>query len=284
MPVPGLSGPARLRLRAGPSTYSIVGVTHTTASHLAMDAVTDILAEPVMPWDALICTSQAVVETVKALLAAQGAYLQWRFGTRLGLTIPHFPMISLGVHCKDFEFSEEDRLRARRSLGIGPDEVVALFVGRLSFHAKAHPHAMCVGLEHAARVSRKKIALVQCGWFANEATEKAFKEAQGRFSPNVRAVWSDGRDPRGAQVVVAGSRRLHFPVRQHPGNLRPDADRGDGGGAALHRDRLGRVQGHGARRNRRLSHSDHDAGASDPGMDTPDPSRPGAPATTCSAR
>ena len=42
LPGPDLAPPVWLRPRAGPAAYSIVGVTHTTASHTAMDAVTNL--------------------------------------------------------------------------------------------------------------------------------------------------------------------------------------------------------------------------------------------------
>jgi starch synthase len=203
LPVPGLANPARLRLRAGASAYSLVGVTHTTSSHEAMDAITDLLSAPVMPWDALICTSAAVAGTVAVLIEAQFAYLRWRFGRQLSFVLPQFPIIPLGVHTADFAFSEEARSKARAALGIAADETVALFVGRLSFHAKAHPHAMYVGLEQAARATGSKIVLLQCGWFGNEAIEKAFKDGQARWSASVRAIWSDGRDPQARRQAWA---------------------------------------------------------------------------------
>jgi starch synthase len=194
-PGPGLGGAARLRLRQGPAAYSLVGVTHTTASHIAMDDITQLLAAPVMPWDALICTSSAVGSTVKALLEAELDYLRWRFGPNTMFTLPQLPVIPLGVHCDDFVFTPAERMAARRELGIAEDEVVALFVGRLSFHAKAHPHAMYSGLQAAAERTGKKIVLVQSGWFANEAIAAAFEEGAQQFCPKVRPIFSDGKKP-----------------------------------------------------------------------------------------
>lgn len=43
LPGPGLDTAARLRLRAGVASYSLVGVTHTTAPHSAMDSITGLL-------------------------------------------------------------------------------------------------------------------------------------------------------------------------------------------------------------------------------------------------
>ncbi len=194
LPGPGLDTFARLRLRSGSAAYSLVGVTHTTASHTAMDAIVGLLSAPVMPWDALICTSSAVAGTVKVLLEAEIAYLNWRFGKGITLTLPQLSIIPLGVHCGDFAFSPEERAAARHRLGIGEDEVVALYVGRLSFHAKAHPHPMYAGLQAAAAATGRKIVLVQCGWFANDTIKKSFTDGAAQFCPDVRALFTDGRD------------------------------------------------------------------------------------------
>lgn len=195
MPGPSLDTASRLRLRAGAGAYSLTGVTHTTATHGAMDSIIDMLSAPVMPWDALICTSRAVHSTVQLLLKAELEHLRWRFGPDLRLTLPQLPVIPLGVHCDDFIFSDAERAAARQELGIGADEVVALFVGRLSFHAKAHPHAMYAGLQAAAERSGKKVALLQCGWFANDSIEQCYIDGAAQFCPDVRALFNDGRDP-----------------------------------------------------------------------------------------
>ena len=193
MPGPTLGDLARQRLRASPAAWSITGVTHTTASHGAMDSITELLTAPVMPWDALICTSNAVLATMKVVLEAQRDYLRWRLGGPLTLTLPQLPVIPLGVHCGDFAVSDEERRLARQALGIGDDEVVALFVGRLSFHAKAHPHAMYAGLQAAARSTGRKVVLVQCGWFANKSIEQTFRSGAASACPDVRCIFTDGR-------------------------------------------------------------------------------------------
>jgi alpha-maltose-1-phosphate synthase len=193
MPGPDIGGLARERLRAGPSAWSITGVTHTTASHGAMDAIADLAVAPVMPWDALVCTSRAAAATVQVVLDAQRDYLRWRFGSATTPTLPQLPVIPLGVHCADFVFSSEDRRLSRQALAIEDNEVVALFVGRLSFHAKAHPHAMYGALEEAAQRTGRKLVLVQCGWFASKAIEQAFRSGAAAACPHVRCIFTDGR-------------------------------------------------------------------------------------------
>lgn len=195
LPAPGIGEPAQLRLRGSPADFSICGITHTTATHLAMDAITGLVTSPVMPWDALISTSKAVAATVKLLIDKEAEYLRWRFGSEVSITLPLLPVIPLGVHTTDFAFTAAERAAARRAFGVAEDEVVALFLGRLSFHAKAHPYPMYVGLEKAAQRTGKRLTLIQCGWFANAPIEAAFRAGAARLCPTVRALFTDGKDP-----------------------------------------------------------------------------------------
>ncbi|HVZ46752.1 MAG TPA: glycosyltransferase family 4 protein [Ramlibacter sp.] len=205
-PGPGIGELALQRLRVGTHAWSITGVTHTTASHGVMDSLVELPIAPVMPWDAVICTSHAVRGTVETVLEAQRDYLAWRFGEKpRQWSLPQLPVIPLGVHCADFEFGAQERRAARESLRVAADEVVALFVGRLSFHAKAHPHAMYAALEAAAQRSGHKVVLVQCGWFANDAIDRAFREGAAATCPSVRCVFTDGRDERARRASWAAA-------------------------------------------------------------------------------
>ncbi len=195
VPGPDLGAHAGLRLRRGPAAFSICGVTHTTASHRAQDALSSLARSALMQWDAIICTSAAVAETVRIHRAAEDEYLAWRFGAPVAAPLPQLPVIPLGIHCGDFAATAEDRAAARAALGVAEDEVLALYTGRLSFHAKAHPDPMYRGLEEAARRTGAKVALLQCGWFANDGQRRAFEETAATAAPGVRALFSDGRDP-----------------------------------------------------------------------------------------
>jgi glycosyltransferase involved in cell wall biosynthesis len=195
LPGPNLKDSAWQRAPVGARSYSLCGITHTTASHLATSSITDLLTAPVRSWDALICTSAAVRDTVRILIEDQARYLREQIGaTRFEL--PQLPIIPLGVHFADFVFSDKDRAAARQALGIGADEIVLLFVGRLAFHAKAHPQQMFTALERAAkRFPDKKIRLVQCGWYANEHIEAAVNDAARALCPSVVLQHAEGRDP-----------------------------------------------------------------------------------------
>jgi starch synthase len=187
------------RLRSGVDQWSIMGVTHTTASSGAVELIGGLLTAPVMPWDALICTSLSVLKTVETILGEAREHLAWRLGTQPKGWRPQLPVIPLGIHTEDFAFAPQETVAARAALGIAEDEIVALFVGRLSFHAKAHPHAMYRALETVARRTGRKIVLLQCGWFANDFIENAFREGASRFAPSVRHLFVDGREAEGRQ-------------------------------------------------------------------------------------
>ena len=148
-PGPGIGKHAFHRAAFGHGAWSLCGITHTTSSAGAMDALAELITAPVQPWDAVICTSTAVKDNVQRLLQAQVDYLKDRLGISK-LVLPMLPVIPLGIHTQDFEFTEEQKSNARQALGVDHNTLVVLFMGRLSFHAKAHPLAMYQALQKAA--------------------------------------------------------------------------------------------------------------------------------------
>lgn len=192
LPDPGLHAHAWRRRAGDQRAYSLTGITHTTASASAMDMIAELPLAPIQAWDALICTSRAVKAMVESLLDEQEAYLAERLGaTRF--TRPQFPVIPLGVNCAKFASDSAVRAAQRASLGIAPDDVAVLFMGRLSFHAKAHPYPMYLALERAAAVSGKRLHLIQAGWFANDFIDGAFRDGAKAYCPSVTAHFVDGR-------------------------------------------------------------------------------------------
>jgi len=203
-PGPGIGEHAFQRAAYGHGAGRLCGITHTTSSAGAMDALAGLLTAPVQPWDAVICTSVAVKNNVTRLLQAQALYLKERLGaTRL--VLPLLPVIPLGIHTQDFAFTEEQRVAARVRLGVDVDTLVVLFMGRLSFHAKAHPLAMYQALEAAAKQTGKSVVLVECGWHANKFIEEAYEEAARLACPSVQLVGLDGRKAEDRQTAWAGA-------------------------------------------------------------------------------
>ena len=189
------------------TAWSLCGITHTTSSAGAMDALAELITSPVQPWDAVICTSTAVKDNVQRLLQAQVDYLKDRLGISK-LVLPMLPVIPLGIHTQDFEYTEEQKSNARQALGVDHNTLVVLFMGRLSFHAKAHPLAMYQALQKAATTlaaTGKKIVLVECGWHANDFIEKAYQDAAAQACPDVKVITLDGRQASARQTAWAGA-------------------------------------------------------------------------------
>jgi len=201
LPDPNLAAHAWRRRREGAAQrYSLCGITHTIASHSAMDAIADFVRAPLEPWDALICTSRPVLAAARRLLAAEAEWLGARLRAAPAPALPELALIPLGVECEAHAPDAAQRAAWRRRLGAADADVVFLFVGRLSFHAKANPAPMYLALEQAARRSRKRLHLVQAGWFANDGIKAEFAKAAAALCPSVRNLFLDGRqaEVRGA--------------------------------------------------------------------------------------
>ncbi len=194
VPGPNIGKFAWRRRSVGDHAYSLCGVTHTTATHAIMDAFAGFLTDPAQPWDAVVCTSSVVRDTAEKVTGAYADYLKRDLGARR-LTLPRFPVIPLGVECDRFSFHADLRGKWRQRLGIKPEDIVYLFMGRLSFFEKAHPLPMYLALEKAAQRSKRRLHLIQAGWFPNDGVEQEFREGAKTLCPSVNAIFLDGRDP-----------------------------------------------------------------------------------------
>lgn len=205
-PGPGIGQYAWQRAYFGHGSWSLCGVTHTTSSEGAMDQLANLLTAPVQPWDAVICTSRAVKDNVDRLLDAQYRHLEQRLGARRQV-LPLLPVIPLGIHCEGFVYSPAEKAVARKRIGADSKTHVVMFMGRLAFHAKAHPLAMYQALEKAAASlpAGEKILLAECGWHPNESMEKAYAEAAKLAAPHVRVVQLDGRSAEDRKTAWASA-------------------------------------------------------------------------------
>jgi len=188
----------------GHSNWSTLGITHTTSSIRVMDAIGDLSTSPIQPWDAIICTSETVKSHVHEILERKKEYLIQRFDIQKFPKI-NLPVIPLGIDTHRFEPLAARKNSARTGLQISKDEVAISFVGRLSWHAKAHPIPMYLAINEAAKVTNKKIVLIECGWYANDAAKKTFEETQSFFAESVRFIHVDGREPDAVNNVYAAS-------------------------------------------------------------------------------
>jgi len=199
MPGPVLSDLAWLRRHRETRDYSLCGVTHTTATDRAMDSIANLVSAPLQPWDALVCTSQSVKQMVQNLMHNYQDYLTDRFGAQKAISLPiALPIIPLGADFTIFDQPEvkrsEYRKQWREKLRIGADDAAVLYVGRFSFHDKAHPVPMYLALEHCHKSVGKPITLIMAGWFQNDVLKQEFITAAQVFCPNIKVIFVDGRN------------------------------------------------------------------------------------------
>ena len=193
VPTPQIAREAWSRRPFGSTHYSITGITHTTATGRIMDAIADLIVAPLEPWDALICTSNAVRDSLTVQIEALRAH----FSERMGATAvpqPRLEMIPLGINTDDFVQDPADGPRWRAKLGIPDDAIVVLYVGRLNYTSKMNPAPMAMALERAARLTKKPIHWVLSGWAASEVVAKNYHDETRSACPSVTYHVVDGRE------------------------------------------------------------------------------------------
>ena len=203
-PGPNFSNFAYQRTAFSPTAWSCCGITHTTSSAAAMDSIAGYLTAPVMPWDALICTSKAVKENVLRLLQVNADFLSERLGIQK-IVLPELPIIPLGVNTQQFYIQGKDKKSARSKLNVSADDVLILYMGRLSFHAKAHPLPLYQALEAAQRDTGCKIILLEAGWYPNETIKQSYANAAQSICPSVEVKHLDGRKAENRELAWAAA-------------------------------------------------------------------------------
>lgn len=191
---PNLPNEARIRSWMGDDGYAICGITHTVSSKTALYGLADYAAAPIMPWDALICTSRAAHAAVDTIIQAGEDELRRRLGATRFIR-PLMPVIPLGIHTERFTRNDKRRHEWRQRLGLSDDTVAILFFGRLSAHAKASPFQLAQGAELAARQQNKPLAIIWAGRFYNDYQRRTFLTTAKEMAPSVPFHHVDGGDP-----------------------------------------------------------------------------------------
>ena len=177
--------------------YATCGLVHTMSGERIARAVGELCLAPAGPGDALICPSTAVRDAVQNLWGIYGDYLNHHFGCNYRCPI-ETPVIPLGIDTEKFAriTTPEKREAQRQTLQVASDEIVILFVGRLSFATKAHPLAFWQAAERAARETSKKIRIVMLGYFKPKDMEKHFRNLAADIIKTARLDFIMNDDPR----------------------------------------------------------------------------------------
>jgi glycosyltransferase involved in cell wall biosynthesis len=195
---PYLSELAWIRRHASKDdAYSIVGSIFAFASATHREMMMGSALAPLHEWDALICSSPTLEETVRRTFDTWEDYLRERLGAKR-LPRPQLPVIPFGVDAETLEAQATDavaRQALRSAHGIADGDVVVYFLGRLSFYDKAFPQAMFKAIEAAQLSTEVKTHFVMAGWFpAGDRDRARFGEAAQRYAPHVDVLFLDGND------------------------------------------------------------------------------------------
>tara|TARA_B100000212_G_scaffold339453_1_gene317966 strand:+ start:326 stop:2032 length:1707 start_codon:yes stop_codon:yes gene_type:complete len=206
LPGPNIVDFANHRSFFGHHSYSLCGLTHTTASYDVMNSFSSLLTHPIMPWDAIICSSQSVLNTVNKIIDIQSDFLKNRIAHSKKI-LPQLPVIPLGINTDEFNFTDSYKNDSRNRLKIDKNDIVISYVGRLSFHAKAHHLPMYLALEKISKQlkNNQKLHLIQTGWFASDYIENSFRNEAKLICPSVNCIFLDGRDPVNKSITLASS-------------------------------------------------------------------------------
>lgn len=207
---PKLEEMAWQRRRAvGDRAYSLIGLVHTIGPPMMRQDIAMASIAPTQPWDALVCTSPSVQQAMEAMFDEWGEYLGERFGDAKRVIRPQLPLIPLGVDSAALAaVSDRPEVRSttRAELGLDEDDVLVLWVGRLSFFEKAFPQAMMRAVEEAARATGKRVHFAMVGWFPNGADgERMYRQAAGAHAPSVTFHVIDGNDRQKLGTLWAAS-------------------------------------------------------------------------------
>ena len=197
-PDPNLGDHIWRRLQIPGQGYAISSIVHTMSGERINDVLMQYLISPTQAGDAIICPSRAIRDCIKSLWEIQNSYLEHRF--RGHFTCPvDLPVIPLGIHTSKFHgiTTQQHRAAQRAALRITDDEVVILYIGRLSYATKAHPIALLKAAELAAqRCAPKKVRLVMYGFFKPELMEPEFRDLAADICKTVHYDFILNNDPR----------------------------------------------------------------------------------------
>jgi starch synthase len=177
--------------------YNFCGLAHAISGLETGVLLEQFCLAPTERTDAIICPSRAVATAIRSFLDMYDDYLRQRFGADFHCPI-QLPVIPLGIDVEKFAgmATPEKRAEQRRILGIGEDDIVLLWIGRLSYAIKAHPLSMFQAAERAAEMTGARVHLVMQGYFLPESVEPHFRDLARDFCAKAKVTFVPNRDPR----------------------------------------------------------------------------------------
>ena len=211
-PAPNYASELWRRQSLGSTAYSICGITHTTATTAVMQGAVDLRLAPQMPWDAVICTSKAVLASQEAQQDMVDEYLRTRFGNTPPR--PVMPVIPLGITPKDYSHDPEARTRLQNRMSLDKKDIVISTLSRLTPFGKFDPFPLFMAMEDASQKLPKglKLHFVACGIYTDEYSRKIFEDGAAKLMPNVSFTHLDGASAEARIEALSGADIFTFPI------------------------------------------------------------------------
>ena len=210
LPTPNFANEAWRRERVGANKYSISGVTHTISTERVLRAMTELRTSPVMPWDAMICTSRAVYDSVTIQLDQYDAHLKHRFGH-----VPdrmQMPIIPLGINTDDFEITDQARAEWRKKLGIADNDIAVVATARLASFEKFDPIPLFMALQNSVPSADGTVHLIGLGQYSDNVAKKMFENGIKQYAPDIKFHHVDGAKDPANRAAVAAADIFSLPV------------------------------------------------------------------------
>ena len=212
-PAANIAPEAWRRADHGSGAWAICGLTHTTSTQGIMQGFFDLRMAPVMEWDAVICTSNAVQTAVLTQMDLIDNHIRHRFGTEPPPR-PMFPVIPLGIHTEEFTRNEPARAALRTGLNASENDVVFSTIARLSPHEKFDPIPIFISMQAASRNLPPgiKLHVVMCGIFRQPYAKKVFEEGAAKIMPDVGFLLLDGAKAEDRQATLSAADVFLFMI------------------------------------------------------------------------
>ncbi len=212
-PSPNYAAEAWRRAPYGTGAYALSGITHTISTQAVMEGWMNLRVAPVEDWDAVICTSKAVLASVNFQLDLIDNHLKRQLNAA-PRGRPMLPVIPLGIHCDDFTPDPVAGQALRARMGAGPNDVVFTTIARLTPHEKFDPLPIYIAMQAAQKKLPKgqKLHIAFCGVFREDYSRKVFAEGARRLMPDVGFALLDGANAQDRKAVLSGSDVFMFLI------------------------------------------------------------------------
>jgi glycosyltransferase involved in cell wall biosynthesis len=211
-PSPNFTDEAWRRAPHGSGAWSLCGITHTTSTAAVMQGWMSLRTGPNFAWDAVICTSRAVLASTSYSFDLIDDHLRARFGEKLPPR-PMLPVIPLGIHPDDFTRDMAARSALRARIGAGDKDVVFATIARLTPHEKFDPLPIYLAMQAAAQKLRGiKLHVVFCGQFREDYSRRIFEQGAAQLMPDVGFHLLDGASAQDRRATLSGADVFTFLI------------------------------------------------------------------------